>query len=228
MTVAARPCRAKNPGTCKYHTALNTPFFKAKDGKILELSHGQYVVKGLFKTSVFAQTFNTKESSNSYFDGSWEEIETLVTQYQHDFEPGTGSVDGDVILVNVPPENFYTPIVEITDENAHLVEEVEHVRMEGEKPVVTKIVKGQKPPANFVQIVCYRADVLAQDNDRSNEAEWEIIAVNGQKDKNTPMHPTTMLRNSQHDKGGTFRVYSDAEWEEAYTYWSSHAYIQET
>lgn len=193
----------------------------------LALSNGVLVEKGKFQTSEFARSFNQPEGVNSYYEGSWEDLEKLVTAHKEDFEPGTGSVDNDVILVNVPKEGFYTSIVEITDSNRHLVEERDHVRQEGEKPVSMKIISGVKQPAEYVQIVCYRADVLAKDDDRSNNAEWEIIAINAQKDKVTPMHPTTMLRNNNHEEGGTYREYTQKEWDDAYAYWENHAYIEQ-
>lgn len=223
----AKTCQAKEPAFCRYHTKNRTePYFLDREGRKVEISRGQYVIKNQFKTGDFAKKFNDPKGTNSHFDGSWEELEQIVVAHKHDFEPGTGSVGNDVILVNVPAEKFYTSIVEITPENAHLVEEREHVRNEGEKPVAMKFIKrDNKTPAKFVQVVCYRADVLAQDNDRSTSAEWEIIAVNAQLDKVTPMHPTTMLRNANHDEGGTLREYTEKEWADAYAYWENHAYI---
>lgn len=194
----------------------------------LTLSHGVMVVKDKFQAGDFARSFNQRYGSNSYFAGTWEELEELVSQHRDDFEPGTGSVDNDVILVNVPAAGFYTCIAEITSENQHLVQERTHVRQTGEKPVVTRTMDGIKPPAKFVQVVCYRADVLDRDDSRTTDAEWEIIAVNAQLDKYTPMHPTTMLRNANHDKGGTYREYSQKDWDDAYSFWDKHVYVTES
>jgi hypothetical protein len=194
----------------------------------LVLSHGQMVLKDVFKAGDFIKSFNTVVGTQSYYTKNWEELEALVVAHRDDFEPGTGSVDNDVILVNVPAENFFTSIVEITENNAHLVRFEDVVRLEGEKSVKMNIIDGVKSPASFVQIVCYRADVLAQDDDRSTDAEWELIAINAQVDKVTPMHPTTMARNSNHDNGGTFREYSDEEWAAAEAYWDKHAYVNQT
>jgi len=190
----------------------------------LVLSNGVMVIKGAFLAGDFIKSFNTRHGSQSHFTGSWEELEALVRANQEDFEPGTGSVDNDVILVNVPTEGFSSSVIEINDANRHLVQEVETVRAEGEKPVVMKKIKAEKIPASYVQIVCYRADVLARDDNRTTDAEWEIIAILAQSDKVTPMHPTTMLRNTNHDTGGTFREYTQEQWDEAYAYWDNHAY----
>lgn len=195
--------------------------------KKLVLSHGQLVLKDKYLSGGFIKSFNTRIGHNSYYAGSWEELETLVQTHKHDFEPGTGSVDNDVILVNVPASGFFTPIIKIDDSNRHLVREEEYVRQEGEAPVITRRITGIKPPAKYVQVVCYRADVLAQDNSRTTDAEWAMIAILAQDEKRIPMHPTTMLRNTNHDKGGTYREYSQQEWDEAYSYWADHAYIEE-
>lgn len=191
------------------------------------ISHGVPVVKGLVVASSFVKSFSVKHGANSYFGGSWEELEALTMKHFADNEPGFGSVDNDVVLVNVPAENFYTSITSITPENEHLVEERVTERQEGEELVVLKVISGVKPPAKFVQIVCYRADTLAQDNDRSSDAEWEIVSVNAQDEKYVPMHPTTMLRNANHEQGGTYREYSEQEWADAYAYWATHAYVEE-
>ena len=192
----------------------------------LVLSNGQMVLKGKFLVGNFIKSFNTRHSTQSHFSGSWSELEALVEAHRDDFEAGTGSVDNDVILVNVPVERFKSSIVAINESNKHLVEETETVRAEGEKPVIMKTIVAEKSPAKYVQIVCYRADVLAADNNRTTDAEWEIIAILAQIDKVTPMDPVTMLRNSNHDKGGTQRTYTDKEWADAYAYWETHAYAK--
>lgn len=190
----------------------------------LVLSNGQMVLKDVFLAGEFVKSFNARHGTQSHFNGTWEELEALVTAHRDDFVGGTGSVDNDVILVNVPVEGFKSSVVAITEENAHLVSETETVRAEGEKPVVMKTIAVDKTPAEYVQIVCYRADVLAADDNRTTDAEWEIIAILAQLDKVVPMHPTTMLRNSNHDEGGTQRSYTDKEWADAHAYWETHAY----
>lgn len=190
------------------------------------ISHGVPIIPGKITCSNFIKEFAKKSGSNSYYDKSWEELEKLVKENFNNNEPGTGSIDGDVLLVNVPPHGFHTSIIEITNDNRHLVEEIFEPRVEGEKPVITRVIRGlDKPPAKFVKIVIYRADVLAKDSDRSSDAEWEIVAILAQDEEHVPMTPNTMLRNNNHEKGGTYREYTDAEWEEAYNYWDNHAKI---
>lgn len=192
-------------------------------------SHGQQVRKGIVGTSNFVKGFSIKEGSNSYYTGTWEELEELVMKHFDDNEWGTGSQTGDVLLVNVPADGFRSSIVEIDDSNRHLVQEVETVRVAGEKPYISRnITEGMsKQPAKFVKIVIYRADALALDDDRTTDAEWEIVSVNAQNDEFTPMNPTTMLRNANNEEGGTLRTYTDKEWADAYAYWENRAYVVE-
>lgn len=193
----------------------------------LTVSHGQLVRKGKVGTSVFVKGFSVRTGSNSYFAGTWEELEALCEANLHDFEPGTGSVDNDVILVNVPPAGFFTAITEITDENREQVEVITTKRREGEAEYTTRILRGEKEPAARVQIVLYRADVLAQDSDRNTDSEWEIVSVNASPAYHVPMTPKTMERNEKHEAGGTQRTYTAEEWAEAIAFWESHVAIWE-
>lgn len=196
--------------------------------ELVELN-GQMVRKGVVGTSDFVRGFSTRVGKNSYYNGSWEELEQLVMKHFDDNEWGTGSKDGDVLLVNVPADGFFTAIVEITDENRHLVKEIEHVRADGEAPYKTRVIDEgfTKQPAKYAQIVIYRADVLALDDDRSTDAEWEIVSVNAQNDKVVPMDIPTMMRNANNEEGGTLRTYTDAEWEASREYWANHVHVME-
>lgn len=192
------------------------------------MKHGVEVVENKIVVSPFAKTFNTKQGDNSYYEGTWEQLTELVKENWNNQEPGTGSVGGDTILVNIPnTEGFYSPIAKITDNNRHLIQEETSPRREGEKPVTSRFIIGEKTKADYVKVVLYRADVLAKDNDRSSDAEWEIICILAQPYEKVPMHPHTMERNNNHDPGGTYREYTDEEWEEARSFWDSHVYIRQ-
>lgn len=194
------------------------------------ISHGVPVVPGKIAVSDFLKEAVEKTGGNRKFSGSFEELEALTSAHMDDWKPGMGSVDGDVRIVNLPTEGFFTEIVEITPENSLLLEAVYGARREGEEPVPTFILRGVEPDqAHSVGIVIYRADVLARDNDRSSDAEWEVVAIladpklhNG---ASVPMHPTTMARNAAHLEGGTFREYTSEQWLEAILFWQRHARI---
>lgn len=215
-------CKAKKPWACPHHTRSLVPFFN-QENEMIVTKHGVPVVEGKIAVSEFARTFNTPQNGNTHYEGDWQELLSLVEHCWEHQERGLGSVDGDVVLVTVPEAGFFSSVVEITEANKHLVFREETVRQEGENPVMLTFLEGEKTPASAVQVVCYRADVLQQDDDRSSDAEWEIIAV---IDKGVPMHPETMERNSNHEAGGTLRVYTDEEWAVSEKFWSTHAYVK--
>jgi len=184
--------------------------------------HGVLVVPGKIIVSDFLRKVIAKSDTQS-FDGTFEDLVALVGANFENQEPGDGSVDGDVILVNLPADGFYTNIVPINEENAPLIETIYRERVDGEAPVMKQILRSEERiPANFVKVVLYRADTLARDNDRSSDAEWEIVAILSQPTENVPMHPTTMLRNYRREVGGTYREYTPEQWATAYEFWSRH------
>lgn len=195
-----------------------------------ELSHGVQVVPGKIAVSGFLREAVEKTKGNRKFAGSFEELEALTTKHFESWKPGVGAVEGDVRIVELPTEGFFTEIVRITEQNKRLLEVVYNPRREREEPVPTLILRGIEPDqAASVGIVIYRADVLAKDDDRSSDAEWEIVAILADpelpKGEEVPMHPATMARNAAHLRGGTFREYSAEEWLKATLFWQRHARI---
>jgi hypothetical protein len=194
------------------------------------ISNGVPVIPGKITVSDFLKEAVEKTGGNRKFSGSFAELEALTSAHMDDWKPGMGAVDGDVRIVNLPTEGFFTEIVEITPENKELLEVVYSPRREGEEPVPTLILRGVEPDqAHSVGIVIYRADVLDRDNDRSSFAEWEIVAILAdpklESGASVPMHPATMARNAAHLEGGTFREYSSEQWLEAILFWQRHARV---
>ena len=185
------------------------------------------VVEGKVVAGDFVREYS--KGRNRRFEGSWDELADLTKKHliQGDFQPGTGSVDNDCILVNVPADNFFTNIIALSEVEVSEVQTVNVARTADEEPVEMRVIYGENRPASHVQIVCYRADLLDQDGDRTSDAEWEIVSVNAQPGPVVPMHPETMRRNANHDKGGTFRTYTDAQWADSYAFWNEHVYIKE-
>lgn len=194
----------------------------------LTLRHGVLVEPGSIRVGRFLKTVSTKSGSNRRFDGSWGDLERLAHEHFQNNEPGTGSTDGDVLLVNVPAAGFRTNIAQITPENVSEVELISSTRVEGESAVPQRVIfsNHELPEAKFVKLVLYRADVLHQDSGRSTNAEWEIVSINAQPDEDTPMHPQTMLRNACQNVGGTYREYTREEWARAETYWADHVFLR--
>lgn len=192
----------------------------------LTLSHGESVLKGEVAVSNFLRRVIEKSGDNRRYIGSFEDLTNLTKTHIDDFDPGVGSVENDVRLVNVPVDGFFIDLVEITPEIADRVKVKFEARVEGESPVPKLVFESDDlTPASFVKIVIYRADVLAKDDSRSSDAEWEIVAILAQSTETVPMHPSTMARNALNQPGGTKRTYTSDEWAEATDFWQRHAYI---
>lgn len=174
----------------------------------------------------------TPESSYSHYTGSWEGLRNMV---EHEFAAGKakpGYRDG-VVLVPVPAEGFFSAVVTL-DEHDILVGGFE-ARQPGEEPrKVVRVDPGAghgKESAKHVDIVLYRHDVLAENNEQSSDAEWEIISVNARiTDEEMPMDPDTLMYNHFELSGGTATGMSDSEFvaalRKSFTYWRDKAMVQ--
>ena len=139
-----------------------------------------------------------------------------------------GYRDG-VELVRIPVEvlpGLKSRVVE-TDINTGFVT-VCKSRVEGETPrKKTMALVEELPDAKFITAVLYHKDVLAEDNDRSTECDWEVVAVLCQMDENEPMAVGTLLANHFKLPGGTATNMSNDELVQtlgrSVRYWSNKA-----
>jgi hypothetical protein len=155
----------------------------------------------LIEVSEFVKR-QTRESQFSHFDGTWKDLIYLVLQNFHNRKPGYR--DG-VVLVPVPPDNFYSSIVQLQE--GDLLEGTFTPRQKGETPRKhIGVVGGKKVPAKSVEIVCYSHEVLAENNEQSCDSLWEIISINASPLDNgaeVPMPIGTLIANYFHFNGGT-------------------------
>ena len=160
----------------------------------------------------------TKNSRHSYFDGTWEELEKLT---EDNFKNRTQGYRDGVVLVPINPERFYTSLCKIDKDSIFETKYVE--RREGEEPVkVTTLTNGKKSQAKFVNIVLYRKDVLAENNENSTDSDWEIISINASIVENEPMRPITMARNMLNKIGGTKAEYTGQQFAESLWFWKDY------
>jgi len=168
----------------------------------------------------------TKDSSFSYFDGSWDELLELTAK---NFSNAHKGYRDGVVLIPVPPENFYSAI-KVLEDGDELVGDYSP-RKEGETPRKHLYVIGEKVSAKKVEIILYRKDVLEEDGDCSTKCDWEIISVNASPtDEDVPMQPNTLIANHFHFDGGTKTNMPDDEFAEALkesvTYWKNKALVK--
>lgn len=177
----------------------------------------------------------TKESGYSHFEGTWEELESLVSEKLTEGEwlakvfkakledyivIERGYRDG-VVLVRLPSDKFRSAIVEL-NESSKLTANFAP-RREGEASFIRVSAKAKKQPAQYASVVLYRHDVLAENNERETDAEWEIVAIKARtSDEEEPMDPMTMARNFLHLEGGTQGDFTAEQFAKSIVYWSSH------
>lgn len=142
------------------------------------------------------------ESEFSHWDMSEAKLLALV---EANFDRATPGYRDGVILVPVPPERFFSNTVEMRENDVMVG--IYKPRKEGEDPRRhIYILSGTKVPAARVDVVLYRHDVLAETNEHSCDAEWEIISVNaepGDDGQPSPIKPGTLMANHFKESGGT-------------------------
>lgn len=188
----------------------------------------------MFSKKVAAGEFvkrQTPESGFSHFEGPWNELEemaamTLLFGWGPSYFPNypykvtPGYKDG-VVLVEVDPSRFFSAIVKLDDKSA-LTSSYAPRRL-GEDPFIRTSAKSKKQPAKYAQLVLYRHDVLAENNERETDAEWEIVAIKARvTEEEEPMDPYTMARNFLHLKGGTKGDFTAEQFAKSIVYWNNH------
>ncbi len=171
--------------------------------------------------STFARNRHQASQPYSHFEGSEERLLELV---QEGFAKARAGYRDGVVLVPVPPGGFFASTVDVhpgTKLKAYF-----EARQPVEAPFIQVLAGGTKQQADAVDIVLYRADVLAEDDDRSNDAEWEVISINARvTEAPEPMDPMTMARNFLHLPGGTKGSYTAEEFAESILYWSTRCRV---
>ncbi len=133
-----------------------------------------------------------------------------------------GYRDG-VILVKVDNtliHHFICPFVKIT-ENTELKARITK-RNNNETPYIQiRAVNCTPLNTGSAQLILYRHDVLAETNEQSSNAEWELISFHALPKgiENMPIGPVTMMRNQLQLTGGTKAHYSSAEWADSVKFW---------
>lgn len=115
----------------------------------------------------------------------------------------------------VPPAGFYSSVVQLQPGDK-LVGEFK-ARREGEQPAKeVRAAKGEKMRATYVDIVLYRHDVLAEGNEQSSNADWEIISINASiNGPGVPLTVGTLMCNFFCEEGGTDTKMTSQEFVEA-------------
>lgn len=164
----------------------------------------------------------TVESRFSHFEGDLQRVANMAKDMFSKAKPGYR--DG-VLLVTVPAEGFFSGVVEVTEETK--LKTTFEARRKGEDPVlVTVAIGAEKLPAENVELVLYRRDVLLEEGEDSapTGCEWELVSINARPTPEPePMTPDAMARNFLALPGGTKAEYTAEEFARSILYWSCRA-----
>ena len=135
-------------------------------------------------------------------------FEHIADHARLQFEAGhyrNGYRDG-VIIVDVAPllvSEFSCPFVKLNASTRLKAEWVK--RREGEEPYIKVwATTGEELPAQRVELILYSHDVLAENDEQTTDAEWELISIHAlpKGEERLPMGPVTMMRNQLELPGG--------------------------
>lgn len=167
----------------------------------------------------------TKDSPFSYFDGSEEELLTVIRENFCARERGYR--EGVVIVPVCQPQTsrtlFYSGVCEVTEDTELRAEF--SARRPGEAPFLkVRAVGGEKIAAYVTELVLYSREVLG--GDATEGADWELISINARPGADPePMSPMAMARNFLGHEGGTRATYTAEEFARAIVYWSRRALL---
>ena len=172
-------------------------------------------------------TRQTRNSAFSHFDGPWAEV---VARTEADFDNQTPGYREGVVLVRLSDVSGFKSGVAHLKEGDKLVGAFE-ARRDGEDPRLSTCVVGrEKLDAAQVDVVLYRADVLAEDPSHVGKGEWEIVSVNASPvEGEMPIDPMTLLHNHFGADGGTSTGLTDSELvamlREGFHFWKDKAMV---
>ena len=172
----------------------------------------------------------TKGSSKTYTEGlTFKEIADHAQEQLACGNFKQGYRDG-VVIVQVDQKlthHFICPFVKITNEtklNATLVR-----RRPEETPYIQiRALNGTPLKTGSVDLILYRHDVLAETNEQTSDADWELISFHAIPEgvHDMPMGPVTMMRNQLQLTGGTKAYYKSDDWAESVKFWQEYAMLE--
>ena len=183
---------------------------------------------------IFITPFVRRQTMDSQYTHWILSDDDLIARIEADIDIAKQGYRDGVLLVPVDPQGFYTSIVTLS-EGDRLVGQFKRrapkedprksvVRDRGNTPLAEL-----KQPAERVDVVLYRDDVLAEDGDQTGH-KWNVISVNAYPtDEEAPIHPDVLISNHFHLSGGTQTYMTPEAFEyqlrESVMYWKDKAMV---
>ena len=164
------------------------------------------------------------------YSESYNEAE-LIEMVSSNLDKTTEGYRKGVLLVPIDPRQLRCAVIPMSPEMEF--ETAYESRVPGETPrKKTMAIVDKLPITKYATAVIYHKDVLDEDNDRSTDADWEIIVILAHAGPELePMTPATLMANHFKADGGTATLMTAMEFEmalrESHEFWKSHTMAQE-
>ena len=171
-----------------------------------------------------------KDSGKSYvIDLSFEEIAQHAKCQLESENFKKGYRDG-VVIVQVDQKlihHFICPFVKITNETK-LSTTLVRRRPEETPYIQIRALNGTPLKTGSVDLILYHHDVLAETDEQTSAADWELISFHAIPEgvDDMPMGPVTMMRNQLQLTGGTKAYYESDDWAESVKFWQEYAMLE--
>jgi hypothetical protein len=127
----------------------------------------------------------------------------LVARVESGFLKAIPGYRDGVCLVPISPKGIFSSVVDLVEGEPLQAEYA--ARVPGETPrKFIYVDRDSLQPAKRADVVLYRADVLAENSERSTQADWEIVSLLAHSgDIPLPLDPDTFCANHYRLSGGT-------------------------
>jgi hypothetical protein len=185
------------------------------------------------KETVSVNDFVRRQSKDSgkscVIDLSFEEI-AQHAQCQLESENFKQGYRDGVVIVQVDQKlthHFICPFIKITNETKLRATMVQR-RPEETPYIQIRALNGTPLKTGSVDLILYRHDVLAETDEQTSAADWELISFHAIPEgvHDMPMGPVTMMRNQLQLTGGTKAYYESDDWAESVKFWQEYAMLE--
>ena len=172
-----------------------------------------------------------KDSGKTYANGlSFKQIakhaqeQLAIGNYKAGYRDGVALVRADKNLLH----HFICPLVKININTEFRVQMVR--RSPEEEPYIQiRALTGTPLKTGSVDLIIYSHDVLAETNEQTTDAEWELISFHAIPEgiEKMPIGPVTMMRNQLQLTGGTKAFYESEEWAQSVKFWQKYTVLDQ-
>ncbi len=170
-----------------------------------------------------------KDSGKTYTDSlkfnqmaQYAQKQLAIGNYKAGYRDGVVLVPEDKKKLH----HYICPFIKI-DVNTKLRAQIIRRRPDEEPYIQIRALNGTPLKTNSVDLILYRHDVLAETNEQSTNADWELISFHAIPEgiENMPMGPVTMMRNQLQLPGGTKAYYESEKWAKSIEFWQKYAVL---